>query len=225
MGKCEAKLAAIGILGGTFDPIHFGHLRMAQELADAVSLDQVRLIPSGNPPHRSQPQTSAEHRAAMVKLAISDNPRFILDEREILRNGTSYTIDTLIALRESLEASTSINFMVGSDAFLNIDTWHRWEALLDYANLVVAHRPNTPPSREKMSTRLRSVLDQKISPSAETLKNQPAGLICLQDVTSLDISASKIRMLLNMQTSPKYLTPDAVIDYIKSNQLYGTAQL
>ena len=118
---------ALGILGGTFDPIHFGHLRLAQEVADALSLSEVRFIPGGTPPHRAAPHSSAQHRVAMVRLAIEDNPLFVLDERETRRDGPSYTFDTLAALRAELGAAQPLVLIMGADAFTAFNRWHRWQ--------------------------------------------------------------------------------------------------
>ena len=135
----------VGLLGGTFNPIHFGHLRMAQELADALNLSEVHFIPSANPPHKSVPTVSAEHRAAMVQLAIADNPLFKLDTRELERMGASYTIDSLISLREEfgLEGKQQISLclIIGSDAFVHLNTWARWQELLNYCHIILVQRP------------------------------------------------------------------------------------
>lgn len=143
----------VGLLGGTFNPIHYGHLRMAQELANGLGMDEVKFIPSANPPHKDSVTVSAEHRATMVKLAIADNPLFTLDKRELERQGTSYTIDTLISLREELGNNTALCLMMGSDAFIKLNTWHRWQALLDYAHIILVQRPN--PLRTKANRKNR----------------------------------------------------------------------
>ena len=129
-------LESIGLLGGTFDPIHFGHLRLAQELATQLHFDKVHFIPSANPPHKTHPQVSAQHRAQMVQLAISDNPLFICDTRELNRNGASYTVDTLISLREEVGYKVSLCLIMGSDAFMRLNTWVRWQDLLNYCHII-----------------------------------------------------------------------------------------
>ena len=120
---------AIGILGGTFDPIHLGHLRLAEEVADALKLAQVRFIPAGTPPHRAMPRTDAVHRLAMVRLAIANNPRFALDDRETQRTGLSYTHDTLASLRAEVGDATPLVLIMGADAFVKLETWHRWREI------------------------------------------------------------------------------------------------
>lgn len=212
---------AIGILGGTFDPIHFGHLRMAQELAEAVELDKVLFIPAATPPHRQQPATSAQQRAGMVALAIRDNPLFQLDMRELLREGASYTIDTLQSLRLEWGEETSISLLLGSDAFLGLPGWHHWQELLDLAHIVVAYRPNAPLLNEKMHPVLQALCKDRLTADTQTLKQVRAGHIYMQHITALDISATRIRECLRQSADPRYLLPDSVIDYIRSERLYS----
>lgn len=214
-------MRAIGVLGGTFDPIHFGHLRMAQELAAAVQLDEVLFVPAAIPPHRQQPATSAQHRAAMVALAIQDNPHFRLDMRELLREGASYTIDTLQALRLEFGEETSISLLLGSDAFLGLPGWHHWQELLDLAHIVVAYRPHAPLLREKMHPRLQALCKERQTEDAQVLTQMRAGHLFLQHITALDISATHIRGCFRNGESPRYLLPDNVIDYIVKEALYS----
>ena len=214
----------IGILGGAFDPIHFGHLRMAQELAEICRLDQVRFIPTANPPHRSQPRATPDQRLAMVKLAIADNPVFCCDEREISRHAEksspSYTIDTLQSLNAELGEETAVCLLLGSDAFLGLPSWHRWEELLDYCHIIVAHRPPAALQAQDLPLPLKRLWDKSgITDSAELAKSK-AGRIMLLPITPLDISSTRIRGNLHLGKSPRYLMPNAVIDYIQANQLY-----
>ncbi|CAG0972542.1 nicotinate-nucleotide adenylyltransferase [Methylophilaceae bacterium] len=225
MAKSEAEHAPagrplVGILGGTFDPIHYGHLRMAEELADILSLDTVRFIPAATPPHRQQPGTIAAHRAAMVGLAVAGNPRFIMDERELHRDGVSYTIDTIISLREELGKETAICLIMGSDAFVRLDTWHRWSELLDYCHLVLVQRPNMASLQENLPVALQAVLQDHATPDPSTLRSSSAGRISVQQIAALDISATAIREDLLNRHSPRYLLPDSVIDYIHCHRLY-----
>ena len=211
-----------GLLGGTFNPIHFGHLRMAQELADALKLDEVRFIPSANPPHKAAPEVSAEHRVAMVKIATADNPIFKLDERELHREGASYTIDTLISLREKLGAKTAICLFMGSDAFIKLDTWHRWQELLSFCHIVLVQRPNFSPEHAKLPEVLEALLHEHYTENSLDLATKNAGLIHMQKVTALDISSTKIREMLKNGQMPRYLMPEKVINFIKQNKLYRT---
>lgn len=214
----------VGIFGGTFNPIHYGHLRMAQELADALTMDEVKFIPSANPPHKDDVTISAEHRAAMVQAAIADNPLFTLDKLELNRNGASYTIDTLISLRESLGKGTALCLMMGSDVFIKLNTWHRWQELLAYAHIVLVQRP--PPSQlqaqpqEKLPSELEELLRDHYTERHADLKDQKSGFILMQKVTAQDISATQIRSLLENGKSTRYLLSKDVIAYIQKQKLY-----
>lgn len=211
---------AIGILGGTFDPIHHGHLRMAEELREKLGLEQVRFIPAALPPHRASPQINADHRAKLVKLAIAGNPEFALDTRELARPGPSYTIDTLMELRAELGPRISLCLLIGSDAFLGLPTWHRWREMPDLANIVVAHRPGATPSEEAMKPELRQFLQERRVEAPAELR-MPAGQVLLQPITALDISASAIRDAFKQGKSTRYLLPETVRAYIDSHHLYA----
>ncbi len=215
MKKC------IGILGGTFNPIHHGHLRMAQELADALGFDEVRFIPSASPPHRTTPEVSAEHRAAMVQLAIADNPLFKLDMRELARTGASYMIDTLISLREELGEHAALCLIMGSDAFVKLDTWHHWQKLLDYCHIILVQRPNISPDLPRLSAKLTSLLHDHYTENVDDLTEKTTGYIHMQKITPLDISATRIRESLKACHSVRYLMPESVITYIATHKLYG----
>jgi nicotinate-nucleotide adenylyltransferase len=214
----------VGILGGTFNPIHYGHLRMAQELADALGLKEVRFIPSANPPHKTTPIVSAEHRAAMVKLAIADNALFKLDTRELKRSGASYTIDTLISLTEELgrEIDQNIAFclIMGSDAFAKLNTWHRWQELLNYCHIVLVQRPSILLSQPKLAEELTVLLHDHYTENITDLASKTTGYIHMQKITAQDISATRIRDNLKMGISPRYLIPNKVIEYIQHKNLY-----
>jgi nicotinate-nucleotide adenylyltransferase len=212
--------APIGILGGTFDPIHFGHLRMAQELYEELQLVCVRFIPASSPPHRGQPQSAITHRVEMTRLAIARNPAFTLDMRELARPGPSYTFDTLTELRAELGPDTPLFLLVGGDAFLGLTTWHRWRELPDMAHIVVAHRPGAVPSEAAMAEELRALWQKRRTDDPASLRTSPAGNILLHRITALDISASAIRSTLRHGRSVRYLLPDAVNDYIQTHHLY-----
>lgn len=214
----------IGILGGAFDPIHFGHLRMAQELAESLGLCQVRFIPTASPPHRPLPQTPAAHRLAMVQLAIEGNPLFSCDDREIRRHAEqptpSYTIDTLGSLERELGRDVRLCLLLGGDAFLGLPTWHRWTELLQHCDIVVAHRPGAELQSETLPQPLQVLLRSTATQKVEDLDQFPLGRILMQPITALDISATRIREDLKQGKSPRYLMPDGVIDYIRRQQLY-----
>ncbi len=210
----------VGILGGTFNPIHYGHLRMAQELAEGLDVDKVRFIPSANPPHKDSVTVSAEHRAAMVELAIADNPLFKLDKRELKRKGASYTIDTLISLREELGKDTALCLMMGSDAFVKLNTWHRWQELLDYAHIILVQRPSQGKPQEPLPDELQTLLRDHYVEDISALHQENSGLINMQAISAHDISATHIRKQLKHGQSARYLLPKEVIEYIQQQHLY-----
>lgn len=206
----------IGIFGGTFDPIHFGHLRLAEEMAEALELSQVRFIPAGQPPHRGTPRTEAAHRLEMVRRAIAGNPRFAVDAREVGSPDPSYTVDTLTALRAELGNEQPLWLLLGADAFLGLPTWHEWRRLFELANIAVAARPG---ARLLQSDTLPDDLKQEVSQRQQAAGS--AGSLLLRQMTPLDISATAIRDTLARQGSARYLLPDAVLDYIHEHQLYA----
>jgi len=208
----------IGVLGGTFDPIHFGHLRPALELVEQLGLDEVRLIPARVPPHRGQPAAGVDHRLAMLERAISGESRLHIDTRELSREGPSYTVDTLKSLRSELGADMPLGLIMGMDAFYGLATWHRWRELTEHANLVVTYRPDSPVPRDgELGHWLRSARVQE--PGA--LKARAAGELLVWSVTQLDISATGIRELVGAGRSARYLLPDSVWTYIREHGLYG----
>jgi nicotinate-nucleotide adenylyltransferase len=213
-------MPAIGILGGTFNPIHFGHLRMAQELADTLNLDSVRFIPAANPPHKDAPNISAEQRAAMVKLAIANNDNFIFDDRELHRTGASYTLDTLLSLREELGEKTSITLFMGSDAFTKFDTWHRWQEIISLCHIALVQRPQLRGHEHQLSKTLETFLHNHYSENSDDLHLHASGFVIMRQITPLDISSTAIRHALHHGDSVRYLMPDNVIEYIQHNKLY-----
>jgi len=213
-------LPALGVLGGTFDPIHFGHLRLAQELADALGLACVRFIPSGTPPHRNPPQVNGAHRLEMVRIAIAGNPLFESDDREIRRDGISYTYDTLTELREEL-GERPLCLLMGADAFAALTTWHRWQELFDLAHVVIAHRPGfrLQELQASLPAPLRKIYLQRLA-GTPGIPRAHAGSVLTREITALDISATRIRALLAQGSSPRYLAPEVVLEYIDHNLLY-----
>lgn len=210
-------MQCIGILGGTFNPIHYGHLRIAQETAEAFTLTQVKFIPAAKPPLKTEPNVSAKQRAEMVQLAINSNPLFSLDTRELERDGSSYTIDTLTSLRAE-HLQDALCLIIGTDAFAHFDQWHRWQQILDYCHLIVVSRPSLADL--DLCEPLRKLLQQHQTHDTTQLSRQTHGLIAMHTVTALDISSSQIRQLLHAQNNPIYLCPEAVIGYIQAHQLY-----
>ena len=209
----------IAILGGTFDPIHFGHLRPALEIVEKLSLDELRFIPCAKPPHRWQPEASAEHRLKMVKKAIKAYPKFVLDDREYQRlekdNEASFTVDTVCSIRKELGASKPIGLIVGTDAFQSFTTWRDWEDILDNVHLIVATRP-AYDDKEKS----QQWVQQRLESDPDKLQKNASGKVFFCDVTQLDISATFIRKQINESKSCTYLTPKKVRKYINKHGLY-----
>ena len=208
--------AVIAVLGGTFDPVHFGHLRVALEVQERLSCTEVRLVPCSTPPHRAPPVASAEQRLEMLRLATLAASKFIVDQRELRRTGPSYTVDTLASLRDE-GGTMPLVLIVGMDAFVALDTWHEWHRLTEYAHLVVVERPGTAcPDTGPLASMLR----ERLTTDPVELHDAPAGRILLCRTTQLDISATAIRAMVAADRSPRYLIPDPVFDYIRKEQLY-----
>lgn len=211
----------IGIYGGTFDPVHFGHLRTALEVREALHLDEVRFIPCRQPPHRAEPLASPEIRVALLRQAVADEPGFVVDGREIDRPGRSYMFDTLAELRAELRAelgaATPLCLILGEDAFLGLPGWHRWRELTDFAHLVVMTRPGAPA---EWPAALAAHLHDRMTADANSLRAAPCGSVWFQPVTALDISATRIRELLRAGRSARYLLPDAVLETALASGLY-----
>lgn len=209
----------IGILGGTFDPIHYGHLRSALEVKDIFGLTEVRLIPCANPPHREQPAVTAKMRLQMLELAIKNQPGLKIDTRELDRydqhQAPSYMVDTLKSLRQEFPEEALLLF-IGSDAFKHLTGWHQWQQLFDYAHIVVMTRPGFETQE------LDGFFKARLAKDNNELAQDAAGKLCFQQITQLDISATAIRDIITRKQNPGFLLPDAVIEYIKQHKLYET---
>ncbi len=206
----------IGLLGGTFDPIHYGHLRSALEVHEWLELDELRLIPSARPPHRDVPGATARQRLDMVNLAAARATGLKVDDRELNRDRPSFTVETLESLRAEIGDDVALFMVVGWDAFCGLPSWHRWDELLELASLVVLQRPDydlDPPEvlKDLMAARSVSEPSQARAPSGE--------IVCLAQ-TPLAISATHIRALVSAGRSPRFLLPDAVLGYIETHGLY-----
>jgi nicotinate-nucleotide adenylyltransferase len=210
---------AMGIIGGTFDPVHYGHLRTALEMLEYAGLAEMRFMPAGTPPHRAAPLADAATRLAMVRAAIEGEPRFCVDDRELRRDGPSWTVDTLAALRAEFP-SRPICLVVGMDAFLGLEQWHRWREILGLAHLLVAHRPGwDAPTGGALGALLR---ERRVHDGAE-LRATPAGRIGVCAVTQLEISSSAIRELVRAGREPRYLVPDPVCRLLAASGIYKAA--
>ncbi len=190
-------------------------------MLELANLAQIRFIPAGTPPHREPPQVSAQHRSAMVRLAIADQPAFAMDEREAMRTTPCYTVDTLRELRAELGRAQPLCLLMGGDAFLQLHTWHEWEQLFDLAHIVVGYRPGFT-LRERIDTAAPALRDhyrRRLCP-ADSLSRQPAGLVSELAIPQLEISATLIRSRVAENRSIRYLLPNTVADYIHQHHLY-----
>lgn len=210
----------LGLFGGTFDPVHFGHLRLAEEAVEHLHLDRILWVPAGQPPHRAAPRVTSRHRLDMVRLATAGNPAFVVDAAEVEAAQPSYTVLTLERLRREHGAACSLVLLVGADAFAGLPSWHRWREILDLAHLAVSHRPGFPVGAESLPAELADEFARRRLPDAAGLRMAPGGGIVTFAMTQLAISATQIRQLLANRRSPRYLLPQAVLDYIDLHHLY-----
>lgn len=207
----------IGVLGGTFDPIHFGHLRPALDVLQALPLKEIRFVPLRVAVHRTQPVATAAQRLAMVRAAVAGQRGFVADARELHREGGSYTYDTLASLRAEVGPKLPICLLTGLDAFGDLPTWYRWKEIADLAHLVVMRRPRsgTPDNPQ-----LRHWMEPRLTSRRDDLGRAPGGLVFLQDVTQLDISSTAIRSRIARGLSPRFLLPESVLAIIDRDGLY-----
>jgi len=215
-------LKPVGILGGTFNPVHYGHLRIAEELADALALDEVRLMPANLPPLRDAPDVPGAVRLHMVRLAIAGNARLQADDREVSKTSLCYTVDTLATLRDELGADCPLVLLIGADAFARLHRWHRWSELFALTHFAVAERGGHPSIVDAPLDPLlaRELAARRVDDPAQ-LRASPAGAIYLAPTSVLQISATRIRALVSRGASARYLLPQPVLDYIREQGLYG----
>lgn len=206
----------IGLLGGTFDPIHIGHLRPAISTMERLGLGEVRLLPNYIPPHRATPDSAPEHRLAMVRLAAAQTPGLTVDDRELRRNRPSYTIDTLTELRRELP-HRPLCFLMGMDSLCSLNRWHRWRELLDHAHLVVSYRPGWAAD---FNDDVAGLYRAHGTRDRELLHRRPGGCIYLIDNPQLEVSSTQIRQCIKAGNNPQYLLPDPVTAYIREKGLY-----
>lgn len=207
----------IGVLGGTFDPIHYGHLRTALDVQQCLSLDEVRFIPCGEPPHRNKPIAEPLQRLAMVRAAIAGQEKFTLDEREIRRKGPSYMVDTLASLKQDFK-NESLCLLLGTDAFNGLEQWHQWQQVFDFANIVIMQRPAVDGQ-----TRLNEHLFLRVKHrllDIDALNKKQKGGICFVPVTQLDISATMIRQQWQQGKDIQFFLPDTVLTLIRQQNIY-----
>lgn len=208
----------IGLFGGTFNPIHNGHLALAQSVRDTLHCSQIRFIPAAIPPHKEVPAVTAQHRATMVQLAIADYPAFMLDTCELDRQGPSYTIETLHLLRHRLP-DHSLCLMMGQDSYQKLPTWHRWQELLDYCHLLIVHRADAAHSLQLHVEHEMKQVD--IANASQHFAESTHGLISYLPVTPPDISSTRIREALSKKEMISTNSiPERVMHYISENHLY-----
>ena len=208
---------SLAIFGGTFDPVHFGHLRTALELKQQLEFDEMRMLPCHMPSHRDLPVASSGQRLRMLQLAVEDEPGLMVDDREIERGGVSYMVDTLQSFRDELGARISLSLVVGMDSFLSLPQWHEWQRITDLAHVVVVARPG---SQLPDSGIIERFVHARLSDSVAELKGSASGRVLFKELTPLDISASHIRQLVEQGQSPRFLLPDVVWAFIKQHGLY-----
>ena len=208
---------AIGIFGGTFDPVHFGHLRAAVEAREKLAVADFRLLPAGRPPHRDAPGASPEQRLQMLRQAIAGCPDLQVDDREVRRSGYSYMADTLAEIRAEA-GDVPLLLLIGQDAANALDTWHQWRRLFELAHLVVMRRPD---AHFRCVGELRTEIERRRVHAPAGLHERPAGQVLSLEITQLDISSTDIRARLASDRSPRFLLPDQVLDYIRSQGLYS----
>lgn len=213
-GSDQPRHPAVGVLGGTFDPVHIGHLRLAIEVRDALGLEEVRLIPSARPPHREPPLASPRQRLAMLRAAVVGDAGLLVDDREVRRPGRSYTVDTLKSLREELGEDTGLVLILGSDAFRQLHTWHQWETIPELAHLAVIVRPGFDD--EDLASQLPPDLKALLWPESG------APRATLVQIPPLQVSATRVRDLLGAGRSVRHLLPEAVLEFVHRNNLYPT---
>ncbi|MBF0470352.1 MAG: nicotinate-nucleotide adenylyltransferase [Gammaproteobacteria bacterium] len=221
-----AVKALTGVMGGTFDPIHHGHLRIAVELCQKLQLEECLLLPSATPPHRPAPLATATERLEMLTLALEERvcedslTNLRVDGRELQRSGPSYTITTVDALRGEMGEECALVLLLGSDAFLQFHTWHRWQELRQRVHIAVAHRPGYPLDLQQMAPPLAAWFLEAAANDPMQLRQQRGGKVVTVEVTPLAISSSTIRTMLSRGESIRFLTPHPVWRYINQNGIY-----
>ncbi len=210
----------IGVYGGTFDPVHFGHLRPAVDVKEDLGLEQIRFIPCGQPPHRQQTVADASQRLAMLHLALDPYPDLVVDDCEINRPGPSYMIDTLADLKQQITDKT-FSLIIGMDAFAEFDKWKNWQEIFILVNIIVTHRPTFVFGGSQINEMLKSeVISRSVKNSSELAKND-SGSILFYPVTQLDISSTLIRENVQQNKDNRFLMPDDVMNYIQQEKIYN----
>ena len=206
------------MLGGAFDPVHIGHIRIALECIEALGFERVEFVPLNTPSHKTHPVAAADHRQTMLARALEPYPQLAVNDMELRRGGVSYTIDTLIELRRA-QPERSFCFILGADAFASLPTWRRWRELADYAHLVIINRKQQDEGH--WDQQLPSHYIARGCNSLQSLHTRPGGCIHKAAVSVPDVSSSQVRALLNGKQDAEHLLPPGVQDYIREHNLYS----
>jgi nicotinate-nucleotide adenylyltransferase len=217
-------LSGIAVFGGTFDPVHFGHLRSAIEVAEFLSLKSVRLIPASHPAHRGSPLSTSEQRLQMLKLAVAEESALEVDDRECRRTGPSFMVDTLASLRAEFGSDQPLILVLGIDSFLTLAEWYKWQRIIQLAHILVLNRPGWDHRNYDPDPELNKLLKDREVFTRESLLVEPSGKILRINLSQLEISATGIRQAVANQQSIRYLVPDAVLEYISNNGIYAVDQ-
>ena len=213
----------IGVFGGTFDPIHYGHIKLAQAWKSFASLSKVLFIPSGLAPHKNIVLEN-KHRLEMLNLALEPYAEFLTDDREIKKYQNdlqvSYTIETLKRLTQEKEESQALCFLMGSDAFLKLESWHLWNELFNYCHILVVERRESPIFEEQLTSALKKEWAERLTQNVEDLRTSSHGLIMTKTFEYIDISSSQIRDTIYSNKNLINLLPAGVADYINLHKLY-----
>jgi len=217
--ETQASAEPLAIFGGTFDPVHYGHLRCAEQARHILNLENLYLLPAGNPPHRTTPSTSAAQRLEMLNLALVEFPALLIDDRETRRNGPSYMVDTLKELRAEFPRRPLL-LLIGQDAVNYLHTWHEWEQLFALTHIVTFPRPATKPEYRQDLARQ---INRRTCPDLLSLLHLEAGGVLHLELELIDVSATTIQSIIRLGRSPRSLLPEVVLSYINENRLYTRA--
>ncbi|MGB2144761.1 MAG: nicotinate-nucleotide adenylyltransferase [Porticoccaceae bacterium] len=216
MGRSVNNMS-VALLGGTFNPIHFGHLNLANCLVDYLQVESMRMIPCAIPPHRETPSVSAEQRLAMLQLAIDDHPLLTSDDLELRKSTPSYSIETVQQIRQQVGEETPLFFCIGMDSLLTIDSWHQWQQLLDYCHLAICPRPGY---KLPIKGHLAEWIEQNLCDDIDRIKTLAQGCLHLCKIPLKDISSTAIRDSIKCAQSIDHLTPKSVVNFITKHSLY-----
>ena len=208
---------SVALFGGTFNPVHIGHLRIAIELAELLQVDSLRMVPCALPPHRQSPSVSAEHRLSMLRAGIANHNKLVADDIELRREGPSYTIDTLRAVRQQIGPDRPLYLCIGLDVLATLDTWRDWQQLTDFCHLIISSRPGC---QLPTTGALAEWVKKHRCDDLQQLKLLSTGKLHLCDLTMLAVSSTSIRDKVKRGEAIDYLTPAAVVNYIQQHHLY-----